>query len=272
MIAKAGVVLASATLLLLGCQPPMPDPALGALERGPLDVLVVPLNVTIRPPEGLEADTDPVWEALVAYLRSFELEPSALSVARSKIFWEEVVTELGESDAGVDLRTAWSRFAQRVGEGTPHQWVIVPSLILRRASVSGHQVYWDGVHRDLQIPFALDQRSRPGAGAGSSASFQGYNGALAAASLHVAILTSGGQLIWEGLGGLVLVVEIDPGESAKRNTWWFQPRLEPFGDNTHVRAGVALAFARRLPGAPRPGYPDAVPIELEQTPPPANSQ
>jgi hypothetical protein len=272
MTPKAGVFLVSATLLLLGCQSPMPDPAFGALERGPLSVLVVPLNVTIRPPEGLEAETDPVWEALIAYLRSFDLEPSALSVARSTVFWEEVVTELGGSDAGADLRTAWSRFAQRVGTGTPHEWVIVPSLVLRRAGVSGHQVYWDGAHRDLQVPFALDQRSRPGPGIGSSASFQGYSGALAAASLHVAILTNGGKLVWEGLGGLVLVVEIDPVESTKRNTWWFQPRPEPFEDSDHVRAGVALAFARRLPGAPQPGYPDAVPIGLEQTQPPANSQ
>jgi hypothetical protein len=272
MIAKAGVVLACATLLLLGCQPPMPDPALGALERGPLDVLVVPLNVTIQPPQGLEADTEPVWEALIAYLRSSDLEPSALSVAKSEVYWEEAVTELRGSDAEVDLRTAWSRFAQRVGEGTPHEWVIVPSLILRRARVSGRQVYWDGAQRDLQVPFALDQRSRPGAGPGSSAFFHGYSGALAAASLHVAILTSGGKLVWEGVGGLVLVVEIDPVESAKRNTWWFQPRLQPFEESTQVRAGVALAFARRLPGAPRSGDADERWVEPEQTPPPANSQ
>jgi hypothetical protein len=272
MIAKTGLVLASATLLLLGCQPPLPDPALGALESRPQSVLVVPLNVTIRPPQGLETDTEPVWEALIAYLRSSDLAPSPLSDARGAVYWEEVVTELEASDAEVDLRTAWSRFARRVGGGTPHEWVIVPSLILRRAHVSGHQVYWDGVQRDLRVPFALDRRSRPSAGAGASGFFRGYSGALAGASLHVAILTSGGELIWEGLGGLVLVVEIDPAESAKRNTWWFRPRLQPFEDSSEVRAGVELAFARRLPGAPRSGARHEVAVEPGQTQPPANLQ
>lgn len=270
MIAKAGLVMASATLLLLGCQPPMADPALGALQNGPLSVLVVPLNVTIRPPQGLEADTEPVWEALIAYLRSSDLDPSPLSVAKSAVYWEEVVTELEETDAGVDLRTAWSRFARRVGGGTPHEWVIVPSLILRRAHVSGHQVHWDGVQRDLRVPFALDQRSRPSAGVGSSGFFQGYSGALAGASLHVAILTSGGELVWEGIGGLALVVEIDPVESAKRQTWWFQPRLQPFEDGAEVRAGVALAFARRLPRAPRSSGREELAVEPGQAQPPAS--
>jgi len=93
---------------------------------------------------------------------------------------------------------------------------------------------------------------------------------VVAASLHVAILTSKGRLFWEGLGGLDVVQEIDSPASAEFKTWRFQLRPQPFGESAHVREGVALAFARRLPGSARLAGGDVASVEGERSAPPAS--
>jgi len=277
MTSMRGAFVALVLFVLLGCQSPTSDPEFAATGTTPRNVLVAPLNLTIRPPGGFEADPDPVWQALIAHLEALGLEPIVLDELRSEVLWDEVMTDLADAGRDPSLRTTWSIFARRAGEiskhgGKPLQdpWVLLPSLILRSAPVRGREVSWDGVHRDFQIPFALDHPSRSTMGAPSGVGFDGYRGQLAAASLHVAVLTHEGRLFWEGLGGLDVVQEIDSQASAELDGWRFQLRPQPFAGTAHVREGVALAFARRLPGSARLAQGDMMSEEGEQSGPPAS--
>jgi len=99
------------------------------------------------------------------------------------------------------------------------------------------------VRRDLPartpLPLSIDD--------GIGVAISGYRGSIAAASLYVAILSSEGKILYEGLGGLDVIQEV---ASAARvhdaPRWALAPRRDSMNDAAELREGIERAFERRL--------------------------
>ena len=115
-----------------------------------------------------------------------------------------------QAQPGTDVYAAFGIFARRIADQLDYSAIVFPSLVTRAARLQGQSAAWDGVRRRVDGPTSsrnrrLDPRLR-------SVGFgQGVRGEIAAASLHVAVLSPDGELRFEGAGGLSLLQELEPG-------------------------------------------------------------
>ena len=117
-------------------------------------------------------------------------------------------------------------------------------ILIRSARVQGDTAAWDGVRRRVALT------GGPVMGSDLMLASQGVRGEIAAASLHVAVLSPDGELRFEGAGGLSLLQQIDEQEKA-RGTAQVAVELRPdaFADASELREGVEAAFRRPLPAS-----------------------
>lgn len=235
-----------ATLLLLACHTPTPAPERLALPAGTHGLLVAPLNLSIAPPRGFDADPQPVWDALIAHLSTWDRTLVPLAGPDAELMWHDALASGAERGTPDGLRDAWSQFARRVAEEEAYDALVLPTLLLRRARIAGHQAQWDGAMRSFDVPASLGGNGWEFSDPAQRLGFAGYRGELAAASLHVAVLAPDGRIVHEGIGGLALVQELDARASGRRQPWVFQAREAPFADAAELRRGVEVAFARPL--------------------------
>lgn len=205
-------------------------------------VVLAPLNMGVRAAPEVADGLEPVWDELVRMLEQRDPPPAALQRDAAAALWSEVVRsdEPGNERAGV--YAAYGRFARRVAAQVEFDALVIPSLVMRKAEIHGHQASWDGVHRILDTPRPADL-----AWAGSLA--LGGRGSLDAASLHVAVLTPRGEIRFEGAGGIALLQGLALVESGGGSQVQVTPRPEPFADVDALREGVQAAFARPLPAS-----------------------
>ena len=237
-------LVAIAALGLAACvSPPGPNEP-GILGPGFERVVVAPLNLTVRTPEELAGKGDPVWDELLHAFQDRDKRVAFIAPASARALWIEATGDLDLSDRSVALRTARSRFARLLATHRAYDVLVVPSLVLRAARVQGWYASWDGVRRS-----ALDSAEAMGFGGldngRSSISPSNLTGVLSGASLHVAVLDSEGQLLYEGLGGLALAHV--PHRQQTFGEWTFEPRPEPFADREQVREGIEIALATPVP-------------------------
>jgi hypothetical protein len=79
----------------------------------------------------------------------------------------------------------------------------------------------------------------------------GVRGEIAAASLHVAVLSSDGDLRFEGAGGLSLLQELERDHEAVKGgpQVAVELRQDAFADPSELREGIEVAFRRPLPAS-----------------------
>ena len=79
---------------------------------------------------------------------------------------------------------------------------------------------------------------------------KGVRGEIAAASLHVAVLSPDGELRFEGAGGLSVLQELDEEEDVRGDAQVaVELRQNAFADASELREGVEAAFRRPLPAS-----------------------
>jgi hypothetical protein len=211
-------------------------------------VALAPLNLALRLPAELKDVDEPVWHELLRHFQAQDRQPIVIAPVDAELVWMDVIAEIEGSGARLDLPTASARFARRLGEQVDYGLLLMPSLVLRSARVHGRHAYWDGVRRPLRV------RATPIIGTiieiglpGNNAGIWGLTGRVSAASLHVAVLSSDGRIVYQGLGGLDLIHEATLDRRAPRQTWQLVLREAPFADAESVREGIALALERELP-------------------------
>lgn len=238
-------LLLTLALALPGCgafSTPAPE---GSHIAPPGRVVVAPLNLSVRAPAELSADTDPVWQALVGYLRGQDRQVAVLDPIDAERLWLETIADLERSGETANLPSTSSEFARRVREQVSYDLLVLPSVVLRRARMRGHEAAWDGVRQQLALPILAHIRQEVDVGAFTTR-VNGYRGSLSAASLHVALLWPDGAMAYQGIGGLGLVQEVGGFDTAGRSHWTLEPRADPFGDTGQMLRGVEHAFEARL--------------------------
>jgi hypothetical protein len=195
------------------------------------DLLILPLNVTaIMPPE-LEALSSFVWTELEIYLRAHGKRLKTASFRDARRLWLSSIRQVraGEKGARAGFDDAARALVLELAKHAEFDTVIVPSLFIRKARISGNSATWDGVERSLE--FEESRRD-----ARSILANTPLVGAAPAASLHAVVLDAKGNKIQEAKGGLELLV--------------LATRTDLFANREHVREGVAEALAPFLPPLP----------------------
>lgn len=245
MPAKSVAVLAAVALMLAACS----SSPLSSQREAPRvgRVVVAPLNLALRTPPELEDVTEPVEHAILGYFQGRDRRVTRLAASDADILWYQVTSELERSGSPVDLSTASAAFARRLAEHTDYELLVMPSLLVRAARVLGRHASWDGVRRRLEISHLEDGSTLVGWSSGGAIEFVGYTGNIAAASLHVAVLTAAGEPVHQGLGGLALIQALRHDDARPHDAWALGPREQPFDDPDALREGVRVAFERGLP-------------------------
>ncbi len=243
----SALVLASVALAACATSPPESDAeaATVSLER----VVVAPLNVPVRAPAELEGKNEPVWQELLGYFQERDRQVAVLSPISAERLWLQATVDLDVSDRGAALRTGYSRFARALAAHRDFDLLVVPSLVLRPAQLSGWHASWDGVQRVVPNAAILAPSGLFGA-SGAAVQVAGLRGQVAAVSLHVLILGPDGTQVQEGLGGLDVLQEARR-DAVADGKLRFAVRAEPFADPDAVREGVVRAFRGPLLTATR---------------------
>ena len=231
--------LAVASLLACASQPPATKSVLAG--NAARNVLILPLNTTaIMSPE-LENLSDLVWSELEIYLRSEGKQLRTASRRDARRLWlssiKQARSEANGAAAGFDEAARILVF--ELANHADFDTLVIPSLFVREAPISGNTASWDGVERPLE--FEQNGHSARDAYVDGS-----YVGVAPAASLHAVVLDADGIELQESIGGLELLVRVrakrlvGPAERAELD---FAPHTGPFGNSEHVREGITEALA-----------------------------
>lgn len=210
-------------------------------------VVLVPPNLGIRAEAEVEPGVDPVWRELLSHFAARPQPATALERQSAAALWNEVMAEV-RAQPDPDVYKAYALFARRIADQVDYTAIVFPSLVTRAARVQGETASWDGVRRhvDLMIPGTLNAVT----GSDLLVASKGVRGEIAAASLHVAVLSPDGELRFEGAGGLSLLQEVDENADV-RGEAKVKVALRPdaFADVSELREGVEAAFRRPLPAS-----------------------
>ena len=205
-------------------------------------VILVPPNLGVRAATEVEPGVDPVWRQILQHFASGEQRATALERNSAAALWREVALEV-KADPDADVYDAYALFARRIADQVDYSAIVFPSLVTRAARLSGQTASWDGVRR--RVSGAPEGNFSPAIGTGMVVT--GVRGEIAAASLHVAVLTPDGELRFEGAGGLSLLQQLQSdGESAEVDV---AMRENAFADSAELREGIEAAFRRPLPAS-----------------------
>jgi len=204
-------------------------------------VVLVPINLAVRAVAEVEPGREPVWRELLQYFVSVGHPVVALEREGAAALWNEVMAE-GKQEADRDLYAAYGRFARRVGEQAEFGSIVFSTLITRSAQVSGRTAEWDGVRRPVEVPGRPSDSIDTFPLGSIWVNRHGARGELAAASLHVAVLSAEGELRFQGTGGLVLLQELAAPRERDDLELSVVMRKDPFADAALLRHGIAAAF------------------------------
>lgn len=206
-------------------------------------VVVVPVNLAVRAVAEVEPGIEPVWRALLQYFASAEKPVIALDRNDARALWIEVMVEAKKAGEGDDLYAAYARFARRVGDQAEFESIIFPTLVTHSARVTGRVAHWDGVRRQVEVPGQFSESIDTFRDGKIWVNRHGATGELAAASLHIAVLSPKGELRYEGRGGLVLLQElVAPKKKNDDLELTAVMRKDPFAAPDQLREGIGAAF------------------------------
>ncbi len=209
------------------------------------NVLILPLNVPAVMPTELEAAAPVVWKELELYLRAQGKELKTVAFPTARQLWLGAIRKAraGEKGAKAGFEDAARELVLELARHGEFEAVIIPSLFVRQAQISGQSARWDDVER----PVEFDVR---GGAAGAAVAPPPVEGLVPAASLHAVVLDAEGNELQEALRGLDLLVKVrvsEPSSIAGERRYELATRPEPLANREHVRAGIAEALAPFLP-------------------------
>lgn len=246
------LALAPALGSLLGCGSLPRNPAAERAGRAAEAVMVLPLNVVMTLPGELEASSDRAWEALVAYVEAHGKRVQTVTLRDARIAWRGSIAVVAsrEETSGSGFDEAARVLALTLREEHAFDALIIPSLFVQTARMSGRSASWDGVRRQLEIEGDVRR-------IGSVVTSISFRGGAPAASLHAVVLDEAGNTLLQGQGGLELLATIQvhgkAGAAVRERAWTFEPRQDLFADPEHLREGIAVALDPFLPPLPAEG-------------------
>jgi hypothetical protein len=155
-----------------------------------------------------------------------------------------VIADAQKSGEAKNLYAVYGRFARRVAEQAQFEAILFPTLVTQAAHVSGRTASWDGVRRPIEVPGQFNETIDAFREGKIWLRRDGATGELAAASLHIAVVSPRGDLRYEGRGGLVLLQELTPPtvEEEKGVQFITVMRKDPFAAPDQLREGIQAAF------------------------------
>jgi hypothetical protein len=211
-------------------------------------VVIVPMNLGVRATAEVEPGVEPVWREILTHFAAQPQRATALERKSATALWNEVMAEV-RAKPHPDVYQAYAIFARRIADQVDYSAIVFPSLVTRAARIQGETAAWDGVRRRVEL--ARGDSLDPMMGSDLLVS-QGVRGEIAAASLHVAVLSPDGELRFEGAGGLSVLQQIDR-EPDKHGPGGMQVavamREDAFSDASELREGIEAAFRRPLPAS-----------------------
>jgi hypothetical protein len=244
---RASLLVGWVAALLIGAPAARALASDAAAVLGSGRVVLVPLNLGVRATSEVEPGVDPVWREILSHFAAQKQPATALERNSAGALWNEVMAEV-QAQPHPDVYQAYAIFARRIAEQVDYSAIVFPSLVTRAALVQGDTAAWDGVRRRV----ALTGPGTVGSVMGSDLMLasQGVRGKIAAASLHVAVLSPDGELRFEGAGGLSVLQQIGPQEKASGSPQVaLELRPDAFADASELREGIEAAFRRPLPAS-----------------------
>jgi hypothetical protein len=209
-------------------------------------VVLVPPNLGVRATAEVEPGVEPVWQQILQHFAAQQRPATALERKSAGVLWNEVMREV-QSRPDADVYQAYALFARRIAEQVDYTAIVFPSLVTRVAKLSGKTAAWDGVRR--RVTGSVADRKTSNSSGSDLYSSETFRGEIAAASLHVAVLSPDGELRFEGAGGLSLLQQLEPGNAREDEDVAVELREDAFSDPVELREGVEAAFRRSLPAS-----------------------
>ena len=250
-IASVASLLVALASLISGCPAPGWDPDWKDKAQR---VLVLPLNLVAAMPNELEGRARDVDEIMLDYLAERGKSVQAIGFDDAASAWHASEADCRSAEPkGCERFSHVAPFAARRLR-TDHEYdvMLVPYLLLRRARTNGYTASFDGVERPVKMfgypaygpygygpygygPYIYD----PGWGFGGSR--------IRAVSLKVWGFAGDGQKLFDGIGGLDVVDQIQTSED---DGYSVEVRENLLRDPGEIREGVIRALSRLVP---RPG-------------------
>jgi hypothetical protein len=201
--------------------------------------LVCAPNTVIALPAELVAVTRPLRDQIDAYLRFQGREAQWIDLYESRRLWGQAMTAAKAQGA---LEKTPAFFAKELDELYDFDAIVMPSVVLHKATGTGGTARWDGVERHMRVLNA--PRRDPGT---MTIEFGGLDGDLMVTSVHVLVFSRGGERVFEGRGGIELIHEIDLAAFKKKKNLDVRVREDLGRDVDALREGIAIAFDPYLP-------------------------
>jgi hypothetical protein len=241
---RRGTFAALALAQALGCAKDLPRETTVLAGNWARTIVILPLNVAAVMPPELETASAVVWEELERYLRAQGKELKTVAFPAARQLWLNAIhgARTGEKGGKAGFDDAARLLVLELARHADFEAVIVPSLFVRAAPISGRSARWDGVERPLDF-------ERRGPGAWGAEAPPEVEGVAPAASLHAVVFDAQGSKLQEELRGLDLLVRVRVTETKEGAPPGFdyEPRLDPFTDRARVRDAIAEALAPFLP-------------------------
>jgi len=241
---SASLILLTGALLVWAPAAPAAD-ASEVLGSG--RVVLVPVNLGIRATAEVEPGVEPVWREILSHFAAQQQPATALERKSAGALWNEVMAEV-RAQPEPDVYKAYALFARRIADQVDYSAIVFPSLVTRAARVQGETAAWDGVRRHVEV--SVPETIGTVMGSDLLVANKGVRGEIAAASLHVAVLSPDGELRFEGAGGLSVLQELDAEADVHGDAQVaVELRQDAFADASELREGVEAAFRHPLPAS-----------------------
>lgn len=230
-----------AIVLLVACESPPPKARSVLAGNKAQSLLILRLNTTaIMSPE-LAPLRDFVWSELEHYLRAEGKQLRTAPFDAARRIWLNGIQQAraGGNGARVGFDDAARLLVLELAKHADFDTVIVPSLFIREATISGNIASWDGVERELEF-------EQNGSMARYLSDHSSFVGVAPAASLHAVVLDANGNKLQDSIGGLELLVRVRAkkiNRPANREDLEFAPHVGPFVNPENIREGIAEALA-----------------------------
>ena len=242
----AGAALLAA-LASLACPAPGYDPNWRSQTQR---TLVLPLNIVAEMPDELIEGSPNVDDVLLDYLAARGKSVQTIGFAEATTAWRASEADCRAAVAkGCDrfLRVA-SYAAQRLRADRDFDVLVVPYLLLRGARTNGYVASFDGVERTLKSP-SYGQYGPYGYPYGPYPYGYGYGFGgprIRAASLKVYGFSSQGKRLFDGIGGLDVVDQIEASDEGS-GAYSIVVRENVLRDKNLIGEGVARALSHFVP-------------------------
>jgi hypothetical protein len=242
-IAGRASLLIAVAPLVWGCPAPGYDPHWRSKAQ---HALVLPLNVVATMPQEIRDGAHHVDKIMLDYLAASGKSVSTIGFRDAVAGWRAGEGDCRDKGAkNCDRFAGVAPFAARHLR-TEHEYdvLIVPYLLLRGARTNGYVASFDGVDRLMKgsAPYGRYAYAYPYSGS----PYPWSSSRIRAASLKVYGFSPEGKKVFEGIGGLDVVDQIEASDEGP-GAYRIEVRENVLGDPDAVREGVARAFSKYVP-------------------------